>query len=511
MKTPIKNNSKIKILVILLVQLITISNSAYPGITRVYNKTIAYAQKGPSDTTTINVKDAGAKGDGSSDDYAAITQVLSQGNGPVKVYFPAGNYLILKALVTTHDGTVFSFSSNAKLIIPANNLDGGIQLKNNNCKVIGANILGNGVSSTDIVRGYGILLFGVSNCRVLNCTFDKVSGINIFLLNNGTNGCKQCTIKGNTITEPAFDRKIVQDAAGIMAGYSGTGYFHENNLIANNTVDGNETLAHGIAFITHAKGNTITRNTVKNCLRYGIVAYESSYEDFKLQNTTITYNDVENIGTPNAGPSPYGMGIYLMKSHYSIVRSNKVNNCNLNTDNSETLPSGSIAINGATYCTVDGNVITNAHRYGIAISMAFHSNITNNTIDHSGESGIYLINTAFNVIKGNTIKNVTAYGIKGLFGNLSRPNYAAQMKIPDYQNLSTGQGVEITRNKIYSSSATIIRLYGEDPDPKTNYNGNRINNMYIHGNTIIGNSNPNSINLSNVQDGGNKVSNNKFQ
>jgi parallel beta-helix repeat protein len=468
-----------------------------------------------SDTVTIDVKSTGAVGNGTQDDYAAITKALNQTTGPSKIHFTAGSYLISQALATNHDGTIFVFDKNAKLIIQ-DNADGGIILRNNNCQVMGGFFQGSGQSSKDLRKGYGVMLTGVSNCKVLNSTFDKISGVSIFLINRGSAGCDQCLVKGNFIREPAFSRTIVQDAAGIMVGYSGTGYFHTNNVIANNSVDGNETIAHGIAMITHGKGNTVTGNTVKNCLRYGIVLYESSNVAGTLTNNTVSYNTVQNIGTPaGVPPSPYGMGIYLMTSSYSTVKGNKVTHCLVNTNNSETLPSGAIALNGSTHCTVDSNIITDSHRYGIACSMAYNSSITNNVIDGVGESGIYLINTAFNVVKMNTIKNVTVYGIKGLFGNTSRPNYAAQIKngFTEYQNLSTGQGIEISENKIDGSKVKTIRFTGEDPDPKTNYSGNKLNKISIHNNTITGASDPkNSISLDKAdENGGNKVSNNKYQ
>ena len=440
--------------------------------------------------TTINVKRAGAAGDGITDDYPSIEKAISQSNGPVKIYFPAGSYLVSQAIATTHEEITFMFSKNAKLIIP-NNSSGGIILKNNNCKITGGYFQGNGLSSNDLMKGFGVMLSGVSNCEVLNCTFDKIGGIDIFLINAGKNGCVQCLIKNNHIKYPAFSRKLVQDAAGIMLGYSGSGYFHTMNLISGNTIDGNETLAHGIALITHGKNNTIIGNSVKNCLRYGIVAYESSYEDYTLSYTNVINNIVQNIGTPNSEPaSVYGMGIYLKGSHYSIVKNNKVTHCLVNTNNQETLPSGAIALNGSTHCTVDSNIISDSHRYGIACSLSFYSTITNNLIDSVGESGIYLINTAFNTIKNNKIKRVTVYGIKGLFGNTSRPNYAAQSSIKEFQNLSTGQGIEISHNLIDGSKTKVISFTGEDPDSKINYAGNKLDKISIHDNTITGTADP---------------------
>jgi Pectate lyase superfamily protein len=59
----------------------------------------------------------GALGNGTQDDYGAISKAINSAQAPVKIYFPQGNYLISHPLVTTHDGTVFLFD-NAKLSIP---------------------------------------------------------------------------------------------------------------------------------------------------------------------------------------------------------------------------------------------------------------------------------------------------------------------------------------------------------------------------------------------------------
>ena len=49
----------------------------------------------PADGMIVNVKDLGAKGDGVSDDTAALNAAIKQGCGKMSVlYFPAGTYLV---------------------------------------------------------------------------------------------------------------------------------------------------------------------------------------------------------------------------------------------------------------------------------------------------------------------------------------------------------------------------------------------------------------------------------
>ncbi|HZX57398.1 MAG TPA: glycosyl hydrolase family 28-related protein, partial [Mucilaginibacter sp.] len=216
MKTPIKQSIKIKACLLVSALALTMSNCTHAGtkskdnnysaisatnsdsgnntseVSGQNNKRaiVGYVAKKShkhhkADTITINVKDVGAKGDGTTDDYAAITKALSQGAQPSKIYFPAGNYLITKSLSTTHDGTVLSFDKGAKIIIDNSNLEGGILLKNNSCSVVDAYIQGNNISSKAMVRGFGIELLGVTDCKVLNCTLDKIGGPSIFLYSKG--------------------------------------------------------------------------------------------------------------------------------------------------------------------------------------------------------------------------------------------------------------------------------------------------------------------------------------
>ncbi len=512
MKTPIKKSIKIKACLLMSVLVLTLTNCTHAGTksnndnainatnSDSANKTnkpsgqnnkravVGYkakkSHKHPkADTITINVKDAGAKGDGTTDDYAAITKALSQGTQPAKIYFPAGNYLITKSLSTTHDGTVLSFDKGAKLIIDNSNLEGGILLKNNSCSVIGAYIQGNNISSKAMVRGFGIELLGVSDCKVLNCTLYQIGGPSIFLYSKGNAGCHQCLIDGNIITEPAFDRKINQDAPGIMVGYSGNGYFHTNITISHNTVDGNEKIAHGIAMIGHAHDVLIANNNVKNCLRYGIITYNSIYTVMTVKNMNVIHNVVDNIGD-RSKPNPYGMGIYIMESHYSIIRGNKVTNTLINTDNSELLPPGAISLNGSIECVVDSNTVQVSHKYGIMIDEGFNTTVTNNIIDNTGMSGIYLSNTSGNMVSGNTLTHIKDYAVKGFFVHTSRKGFD-NLNIDQYKNSPTGQNITITNNN-FSTSRTDRAIYmmGDQPNPSTNYVGNQIQNIKVFNNTI---------------------------
>lgn len=269
----------------------------------------------------IDVRALGAKGDGTTDDSKAIQQALNQAATASDkiVSFPAGQYLISQTLRTAAAGTRMVFAKGASLKL-ANNTNGGILILNDNCSVENATLQGNGQSAPDLYKGYGIALSAVSNSTVKNCIFTGISGFNIFLNRNGNKGCNKCVITGNTIKSPALSLPKGYDGSGIMIGYSGTGYAHTDNEVSNNTIDGAQTLGHGIAVMTHGSGNKIIGNTISNCLRYGIISYETSYEDSTLFTTAIINNTVSNIGAKDGTTNNMGMGIYVMKTHGEIGR-----------------------------------------------------------------------------------------------------------------------------------------------------------------------------------------------
>ncbi|MGZ3763983.1 MAG: right-handed parallel beta-helix repeat-containing protein, partial [Mucilaginibacter sp.] len=252
--------------------------------------------------------------------------------------------------------------------------------------------------------------------------------------------------------------------------------------ISDNIIDGNETLAHGIAMITHGSGTLISKNIIKNCLRYGIVVYNSAYEPNTLKNNTIVYNRVENIGNPRK-ESPFGMGIYLMECQHSVVKGNHVSNVLINTDRSEILPPGAISLNGSANCLVDSNIIENSNKYGITLSQSFNSPVTNNSITNTGESGIYLMNTSNNVISNNTLKGINKYIIKGFFVNTGKKGFD-WLNLDEYKKVRTGESIEIKNNTFYSNSGdeTAISMKGDVADASKNGVDNKIRGVNIHDN-----------------------------
>ncbi len=430
-------------------------------------------------------------------------------NLPVKYFFKKGNYDIKETLVIENSNISFIFEKGSKLI-NKNNQNGLILVKGNNFNLQNLELIGNNISANDIYGGYGVMLYGVNNAKIINCKFKNISGVNIFLTrNNKGDGCEKVLIENNKISSPAMNFSDYGDESGILLGYSGDNYFHKDNIIRNNSIDGNDKLKIGIGIIGHGDNNLIENNKVSNCLAYGIVAYESVYTDKSLFRTKIISNIVENIGEVDNKKTKKGMGIYLMKSQNSFVLNNKIINTLRNSDQSETLGAGGISLNGAINTIVKGNEIDNSFMYGIVNAYAFNSSIENNVIKNVRKSAIYLINVNDVKITENTIDSNNDVMIKGFFENTSTDYIKKMWKIEKYSNINTGNNIDIFNNK-FIKPKEILYFYTNLNKGK-DYKENLISNNNFYNNIIYTNENENINSLIKFTSGkNNKIENNKF-
>ena len=160
-----------------------------------------------------------------------------------------GKYLVSKMFIINQPNITLQFLTGAEILYTSNT-DCGIVINANNCKIENGCFNGNGQSSNDFYKGFGILLCGVDSCTIKNCTFNAISGNTILFLPNAKNkGCSYNKIEGNKITNPVFDINFKGDESAILLGYSGKGYSHDNNVITNNQIDGNNLVDVGIGII----------------------------------------------------------------------------------------------------------------------------------------------------------------------------------------------------------------------------------------------------------------------
>ncbi|MCG7280438.1 right-handed parallel beta-helix repeat-containing protein [Chryseobacterium taklimakanense] len=403
----------------------------------------------------------------------------------MKISVAKGNYKISQNISTTRTNTVVVFDKNA--VLNFKNIISGFTVVHDGFVLKSAHIIGNGISAKDFYTGYGVLLNGVSFCRIENCIFQGVSGNNILLYPAGNRGCNNNVITNNKFLKPAFDLGANGDESVIMLGYSGYDYHHNNNLIDKNTIDCAGTLKIGIGIIGHGKNNKILQNTISNCRNYGVVAYESKDKDTSLVATHIEENIISNIGEISPKKTVKGMGIYLMKSINSFVTKNKIYNTLLNSDQTESLGAGAISISGSPGTKVNGNFIDGSFMYGIVSDYSFGSSFKNNTLQNIRKSGAYFINMNDVLISENTFKNIGEVVLKGYFENTSLPYIQEQMRSDKYKNIDTGRNFKITDNT-FETDKDLLFFNGTPADPAKKYPGNIIQNNIFENNRIIGNS-----------------------
>lgn len=430
-------------------------------------------------------------------------------NLPVKYIFRKGDYYINETLVIENDNVSFVFKKGARLINKSNQ-NGLILIKGNDYSLENLELIGNNISSKDMYGGFGVMLYGVNNAKIKNCKFKNISGVCIFLSrNNKGEGCEKALIENNNISFSAMNFSDYGDESGILLGYSGDNYFHKDNVIRNNIIDGNDRLKIGIGIIGHGDNNFIENNKISNCLAYGIVAYESDYTDKSLFRTRIIGNTIENIGEVENKKTKKGMGIYLMKSQNSFVLNNKIYNALRNSDQSETLGAGSISLNGAINTIVQGNEIDKSFMYGIVNAYAFNSSIEHNVIRNIRKSAIYLINVNDIEISENIIDSNNDVMIKGFFENTSTEYIKKMWKIEKYSNINTGNNIKVFNNTFIKPNEVLY--FYTNMNKGIEYKENLISNNYIYNNIIYIDKNENVNSLIKFTSGkNNKIENNKF-
>lgn len=421
-------------------------------------------------------------------DFENIQKVLEYKTSKKLVLILDGIFKVNNTLMTHKDFTSILLKPKSRLIF-TNEKASGLIIRNNYCEVKNGNIEGSGKSSSNYYTGFGILISGASNNLVSNVTLSKISGNSIFLM-YGNQGCNYNKIINNKIINPSFYINKEGDEAGIILGYSGEGYSHNFNLIENNIIDGANKIKIGIGLIGHGRKNIFRNNTVKNCLNYGILAYESKYTDTALSETLIEHNNVEGIGEVGNNTTVKGMGIYLLKSIHSIVRYNTVTNTLRNSNQSETLPAGGIAISMSPKCTVEHNNISNSFMYGIAIDYSSGSSILNNNIANIRKSGIYLVNLNNVIISKNKIASTQESLIKGYFEHTSTQAIINDDINNRFKNQNTGIDIKVVQNSFILNNNIALYFRGTPKNMFPKYPGNLIKNNSFARNTITGSNLP---------------------
>lgn len=392
-----------------------------------------------------------------------------------------GNFVLYSPLLIDRENVILSFVKGSKITLLGN--AGGIIINANKVSIENGFFYGDGKSPSSFYDGFGILLNGVKDCKIISNQFYSLRGNGIYLAPNSKNmGCEANMISLNKFS---FEQGDVMrpDASGIILGYSGIGYAHNRNVISENTIDGADRLKIGVGIIGHGSKNIFEKNVIRNCLDYGIICYESTNTDTALLNSSVINNFVTNIGQIGNAQTVKGMGIYLMKSMNSVVYGNKVKNVLRNSDRSETLGAGAITISGAFNCKVENNEIDGSAMYGFVNNYSFNSTFVNNKVYRSDKSAVHLVNVSNVYIKNNLFKYINEVIFKGYFENTKMPYIQQQWAKPKFVDRPTGIEIELSGNVIYRNGEI---LYFTGAPALDALPANLIGNNKFYGNKIIG-------------------------
>lgn len=290
------------------------------------NKTDAAADREVSDTqaakdventkdaeppeNAVNVRDFGAKGDGVSDDQAAIQSAIDEAKATGKtVWMPEGTYN--HSGVLTLDGTKMEGAGDKTVLHATNPHEGAIKLTGDGSELSNLTTSVNASERSSMPNAASVLVQNASNASVSNVTTKGACSNGIRLDNATGSHISNNLVLGSNADGIAVmngsSNNLVQHNVVYQAGddsFSDNSYTNEAKQDANNTFDGNLSLdnayGRGMA-LAGSKNATVTNNVISGSKWIGIWAdtdpnsgtMESA--GHRIENNTV-------INSPNGAP-----------------------------------------------------------------------------------------------------------------------------------------------------------------------------------------------------------------
>ncbi|MFX4262551.1 glycosyl hydrolase family 28-related protein [Pelotomaculum propionicicum] len=347
----------------------------------------------------INVKDFGAKGDGETDDTAALQQAINSlaPDGGTVVFSP-GTYITSNQITVRDKVSLIGSGTNVTAIKNINNTHIlRLDKDASDLTVRGLTLDGN-----KGLTGYGILAVTANkNIVIESCRICNTGSIGILFSNPGI---ENVIIRDNVLYDIGSSRIE-------HAGYEGNGLYlgggasriqvHRNSI--------SRVYGHACVFIAGAKDITVSENRLFDTRYRAIQCFGNGN-----RNVLIEKNSIYNTGAINDSGKALGCNGILIDSSdaplYSFtIRANNLANIG---ENGIECWSGAIIEGNTINRTGYRSDLEGDSKEGIHICSG--SIVRNNTVKNTGTKGIELnaIETVYKdtVIEENTIKNVGTGG-----------------------------------------------------------------------------------------------------
>ena len=374
-----------------------------------YNVTVSLGGVGATATSGVyNVLDYGAAKDGTTDDTTAIqaacTACASAGSGTV--LFPAGTYAVSTGSITVGSGVSISgygatISTDSGIILftlaGSNKISGLTFDGNDDTSANAANNMILGLDTSDIeirdcdfvdVANSSIVLNGVTEIRIIDCTFtdsrqaDGIAGIKI---SDGTSyreseniHIRGCRFVQNSQASNGSGGIILQ---GADETGSGLGPYYVKNI----TIDSCHFLGTGRNSSGY-RGDIDVYNDVDGLIVRGCTSYGGLYSFVKAE-------DVKNVLIEG--------NIVDDNEAYGVVIADRYGNT-INHD---------ITIRGNIFKDITLRAIDVATSDTDTADYIYRINISDNTINTTGNDGIRLQNATQSVVSGNIVYGTAQEGI----------------------------------------------------------------------------------------------------
>lgn len=357
---------------------------------------------------TINVRDLGAKGDGTFNDTAVIQAAMDQvAESGGTVFIPDGIYMIDAVIGLSLSSNMTLRMSNGAVLkaFPNNETNFSVlRLKNvSKVNIIGGTIEGERAQHQGTVGewGHNLALYHASKVHIDNLTVKEAWGDGLYIADNSKN-ITVCSLVANhnrrqgmsiiSANNVLVKHSLFKNTQGTLPE-AGIDIEPDANLVATNI---------------NIESSEFINNTGA-----GIMVGGKSTDGSKVENVTAKNNTVINNGRNGYA------GIYLSHLVYGKILQNKIqSNTHLGINITEksrrvTVHDNQIINNGESGIqmyitsnnTLSNNIIANNYSYAIIIDTSHNNRISNNLFKENKAGSISESLSIKNYFRGNTIQN----------------------------------------------------------------------------------------------------------